>query len=287
MIDLHVHSTMSDGTYTPSELIRLAKDKHLKMIALTDHDTIAGNAEAKEMASKHGIEFMKGIELSLNYHNHQIHVVALGFDEESTAFKDFYTDLRYKKQASIVNVIEYLHQQGLDISVNKVEPFMSGGVLDKYAILRYLVANKSQSGDIQYLWDTYIDPAFRDLNLKITENPMAEEAIVAMKKAGAITSLAHFHKKIGLKNYSRTEQEAHIKYLHEIGLDGMEAYYPNYTKDDEAFAHYLIDKYDLVPTGGTDFHGANRPAVKLGTGIDNNLTIPYALYENICQKLNK
>lgn len=287
MIDLHVHSTMSDGTYTPSELIKLAKDKHLKMIALTDHDTIAGNAEAQKMASKYGIEFMKGIELSLNYHNHQIHVVALGFDDKSTAFKDFYMDLRYKKQASIVNVIEYLHQQGLNISVNKVEPFTSSGVLDKYAILRYLVANKSKAGDIQYLWDTYIDPAFRELNLKITENPMVEEAIVAMKKAGAITSLAHFHKKIGLKNYSRAEQEAHIKYLHEIGLDGMEAYYPNYTKDDENFAHYLINKYDLIPTGGTDFHGDNRPAVKLGTGIDGNLTIPYTLYENICQKLNK
>lgn len=287
MIDLHVHSTMSDGTYTPRELIKLAKDKKLEMIALTDHDTITGNKEAQKASKQYNLDFMQGIELSLNYQNHQIHVVALGFDEESTAFKDFYADLRYKKQSSIVNVIEYLHQQGLDISVSKVEPFMAGGVLDKYAILRYLVANKSQTGDIQYLWDTYIDPAFRDLNLKITENPMVEEAIVAMKKAGAITSLAHFHKKIGFKGYSRNEQEAQIKYLHEMGLDGMEAYYPNYSDEDKAFAHYLIKKYDLLPTGGTDFHGANRSDVGLGTGLNNNLAVPYSFYENICQRLNK
>ena len=82
--------------------------------------------------------------------------------------------------------------------------------------MRYLVSDKSKAGDIQYLWDRYIDPAFNNLNLKITENPKVEDAIQAMKKAGAVTSLAHFHKKIGFKNYTREEQEANIKYLHEI-----------------------------------------------------------------------
>ena len=203
MIDLHVHSTMSDGTYTPSQLIKLAKDKGLKAIALTDHDTIYGNKESYEAAKKYDMEFIHGMELSLNYNNHQIHVVALGFDEESKAFKDFYHELRQKKQSSIVSVIDYLQKQGLDISVEKVEPFIAGGALDKYAILRYLVSDKSKAGDIQYLWDRYIDPAFNNLNLKITENPKAEDAIQAMKKAGAVTSLAHFHKKIGFKNYTK------------------------------------------------------------------------------------
>ena len=191
MIDLHVHSTMSDGTYTPSQLIKLAKDKGLKAIALTDHDTIYGNKEAREAAKKYDMEFIHGMELSLNYNNHQIHVVALGFDEESKAFKDFYHELRQKKQSSIVSVIDYLQKQGLDISVEKVEPFIAGGALDKYAILRYLVSDKSKAGDIQYLWDRYIDPAFNNLNLKITENPKAEDAIQAMKKADTYSLRAH------------------------------------------------------------------------------------------------
>ena len=83
------------------------------------------------------------------------------------------------------------------------------------------------------------------------------------------------------------EQEANIKYLHEIGLDGMEAYYPNYSEDDEKFAHYLIEKYDLVPTGGTDFHGANRPSVDLGSGTNNNLDVPYEFYQNICKLIKR
>ncbi|SNU96979.1 Histidinol phosphatase and related hydrolases of the PHP family [Megamonas hypermegale] len=287
MIDLHVHSTMSDGTYAPAEIAKLASQKGMFAFALTDHDTIFGNTAAKIASKAYKINFINGMEMSLNYDNHQIHVVALGFDQNSEAFKNFYKELRYKKESSIANVIDYLHKQGLDISIEKVQPYVSGDGMDKYAILRYLVTNQSAVGDIQYLWDKYIDPAFRKLKLGIVENPKAEDAIAQMKMAGAVTSLAHFHKKIGFINNNRAEQEYHIKYLHEMGLDGMEAYYPNYTDDDRAFAHYMIEKYNLLPTGGTDFHGANRPSVELGTGTNNNMNVPDEFYINICQKIEE
>ena len=287
MIDLHVHSTMSDGTYAPAEIAKLASQKGMFAFALTDHDTIFGNTAAKIASKAYKINFINGMEMSLNYDNHQIHVVALGFDQSSEAFKNFYKELRYKKESSIANVIDYLHKQGLDISIEKVQPYVSGDGMDKYAILRYLVTNQSAVGDIQYLWDKYIDPAFRKLKLGIVENPKAEDAIAQMKMAGAVTSLAHFHKKIGFINNNRAEQEYHIKYLHEMGLDGMEAYYPNYTDDDRAFAHYMIEKYNLLPTGGTDFHGANRPSVELGTGTNNNMNVLDEFYTNICQKIEE
>lgn len=287
MIDLHVHSTMSDGTYAPAEIAKLASQKGLFAFALTDHDTIFGNTAAKIASKAYKINFINGMEMSLNYDNHQIHVVALGFDQNSEAFKNFYKELRYKKESSIANVIDYLHKQGLDISTEKVQPYVSGDGMDKYAILRYLVTNQSSVGDIQYLWDKYIDPTFRKLKLGIVENPKAEDAIAQMKMAGAVTSLAHFHKKIGFINNNRAEQEHYIKYLHEMGLDGMEAYYPNYTDDDRAFAHYMIEKYNLLPTGGTDFHGANRPSVELGTGTNNNMNVPDKFYTNICQKIEE
>ena len=108
-----------------------------------------------------------------------------------------------------------------------------------------------------------------------------------MDKALADGKEFGFQEKIGFKNYTREEQEANIKYLHEIGLDGMEVYYPNYSEDDEKFAHYLIEKYDLVPTGGTDFHGANRPSVDLGSGTNNNLDVPYEFYQNICKLIKR
>ena len=287
MIDLHVHSTMSDGTYAPAEIAKLASQKGMFAFALTDHDTIFGNTAAKIASKAYKINFINGMEMSLNYDNHQIHVVALGFDQNSEAFKNFYKELRYKKESSIANVIDYLHKQGLDISIEKVQPYVSGDGMDKYAILRYLVTNQSAVGDIQYLWDKYIDPAFRKLKLGIVENPKEKDAITKMKMAGAVTSLAHFHKKIGFINNNRAEQEYHIKYLHEMGLDGMEAYYPNYTDDDRAFAHYMIEKYNLLSTGGTDFHGANRPSVELGTGTNNNMNVPDEFYINICQKIEE
>ena len=282
MIDLHVHSTMSDGTYSPGEIAKLASEKGLYAFALTDHDTIFGNTAAKITSMAYKVKFINGMEMSLNYDGHQIHVVALGFDENSTAFKNFYTQLRAQKSASIANVVDYLHKQGLDISMEKVRPYATGDGVDKYAILRYLITNQSAVGDIQYLWDRYIDPAFRKLKLGIVENPKAEEAIAQMHAAGAVTSLAHFHKKIGFINNNRSEQEQHIKYLHEMGLDGMEAYYPNYSDEDRAFARYMIEKYNLLPTGGTDFHGANRPSVALGTGINNNMNVPDEFFTNIC-----
>ena len=283
MIDLHVHSTMSDGTYTPTQIATLAKEIGLEAFALTDHDTISGDEEASAAAKQYNINFINGMEMSLTYDNHQIHVVALGFDKDTAAFKAFYHDLRQKKEASIRRVVDYLASQGLDISLAKVAPYKSGDGVDKYAILRYLIAKESAKGDIQFIWDNYIDPAYRSLKLSLVENPTAEDALQAIKAAGGVTALAHFHKRIGFAGYSREEQEKHIAYLHTMGLDGMEAYYPTYSDDDRAFAHYLIEKYNLMPSGGTDFHGKNRPSTALGTGINNNMDVPYKFYENICQ----
>ena len=284
MIDLHVHSIMSDGTYSPSEIAKLAYEKNIRGFALTDHDSIAGNEEARISAKVYNVDFLNGIEMSLAYDNHQIHVVALGFDSKNSAFLQYYTKLRKNKKESIHSVVDYLKKQGLDISIEKVQRCATNKEIDKYSIMRYLIKLFSVTGSVQPLWDKYLDPAFK--NLQIKENPPAEYAIDCIHKAGGVTSLAHFHKKIGFLGYNRDKQEYHIKYLHDMGLDGMEAFYPNYSKDDEAFADYLIKKYKLLPTGGTDFHGKNRPAVELGTGIKNNINVPYSFFEDIYKKIN-
>ena len=274
---------MSDGTFTPSELAKLAKERGLEAFALTDHDTICGNEEARAAALKCGVEFTNGMEMSLDYDNHQIHVVALGFDMDSPAFKLFYADIRKTKENSIANVIDYMNSKGMDISADKVQPYVSGDGMDRYAILRYLIHNKSAVGDIQFLWDNYIDPAFK--NLGLNKNISAERAFAAIHAAGGVTSLAHFHKRIGFLGYDRAQQEHHISYLHQMGLDGMEMYYPSYSDDDRAFARYLIAKYDMMPSGGTDFHGANRPSVQLGTGTNGNMNVPYGFYIGVRRRI--
>ena len=94
-------------------------------------------------------------------------------------------------------------------------------------------------------------------------------------------SLAHFHKRIGLQGLSRQEQEESIAALVDMGLDGMEKYYPSYTDDDRAFAAATIEKFDLMPTGGSDYHGANRADTEIGTGENNNLAVPVDILDGI------
>jgi len=281
MVDLHVHSTISDGSYTPTELARLAKERGLTAFALTDHDNIAGDAAAAEAAQKLGVDFINGMELTAEYAGRKIHVVCLGFDAQHPAFQTLYRRIRAIKEGRIAEMIDYIRDKGVDISLAQVEPYAAGGPIDRYAIMRYLVSLHLYE-HAQPLWDHYLDPAAQKLGLNFSIT--AEEALPVIHAAGGVTSLAHFHKQIGLKGLTRREQETAILHLHQIGLDGMERWYPNYSHDDAAFAGYMIEKYHLLPTGGTDFHGTNRPGVELGTGIDDNMDIPDIFLKGVRQR---
>lgn len=279
-VDLHVHSNISDGSYTPVELIKLAHKIGLSAITLSDHETIAGNAEAKAQADKLGIEFISGMEITVDYKNRHLHLVALGFDAKQPAFQTLYKKIRVLKEAKMEEVILGIKEKGVPISLELVQPFALFNKIDRYAIMRYLVSLQLFD-HVQPVWDQYLNPVIRQLELN--HNVSVEETTQAVRAAGGMTSLAHFHKRLGLAGLDRQEQETAIAELHAMGLDGMEQYYPNYTEGDQAFAESMLKKYQMIPTGGSDFHGLNRPNVALGTGIKNNLIVPYTLYANILQ----
>ena len=135
------------------------------------------------------------------------------------------------------------------------------------------------------IWDRYLDPAVAEAGLEHDVTP--EEALSAIRAAGGVTSLAHFHKTIGLKGLTDDETEEAIQELKGFGLDGMEQFYPNYTVRDMAFAGYLIHKYGLLATGGSDFHGKNRPGVEMGFGMDGNLFVPEKIWEGVEERLHE
>jgi len=277
MIDLHVHSTVSDGTYTPAGLAELAEKNGVEAFALTDHESIAGNAEAAAAAKELGIGFINGMEMTMTYQGHKIHVVCLGFDPAHEGFQRLYKRLRYIKEDSMADVVEIIRRKGIPIEFSTVKQY-AGGQLDRYAIMRALVA-MDEFGNIQEIWDNYLNPAVKEAG--VAWDIPAEEALPVICEAGGVTSLAHFHKRIGLMGQNRAEQEESIRELAGFGLCGMEACYPNYTAEDEAFAKAMIEKYRLLSTGGTDFHGENRPGVMLGTGINNNISAPMEFLDNI------
>lgn len=283
-VDLHVHSIVSDGSYKPDELAELAKAQGLAAFALTDHDVIAGTDEAAAAAKAAGIGFINGMELTTEFQGRKLHIVCLGFDPAHPAFRTVYQRVRAIKEGRIPEMIAFIQRKGVDISLAKVQEFVYDGPLDRYAIMRYLVSLHLYDR-AQPLWDHYLDPAAAELGLNFSIT--AEEALPLIHEAGGATSLAHFHKEIGLQGLSRREQEAAILQLHKLGLDGMERYYPTYSEEDTDFAAYLTQKYDLLATGGSDFHGTNRPGTAMGTGIEHNLSVPSVFLDEVRSRCKK
>lgn len=279
--DLHVHSLVSDGSMTPREIAAYAKQRGLAAFALTDHDNISGNAEAEEAARGFGLGFVPGMELSAQFQGHKIHIVCLGFDAAHPAFQALYRKVRAVKEAKIPEIVDYVRDKGIDITMDDVRAH-AYGVPDRYAIMRCLVALHLYD-HAQPLWDNYLDPVVHLLGLDVIVEPA--EALPAIHAAGGITSLAHFHKRIGLKGETRERQAELIGELHALGLDGMECWYPNYTADDRAFAAQMIERYDLLPTAGTDFHGTNRPEIDLGSGLAAELSIPSRIFTGVASRV--
>jgi len=281
-IDLHVHSYMSDGTCSPKEIIELASKNKVKAIALTDHDNIDGLNEAESEALKHNVYFLKGIEISsLDEKGRLLHILGLGIDTKNREFLKVYTKMKKAREESVKRILEILDAKGISIDINVLKMNCLGEYLDRFDIHKYLLQN-GISNNIQYIWDKYLDP----IAYESGELLKVEDAIEIIRKAGGLSFLAHYNKRIGLMGLNKIEMEEYIKNLVRLGLDGIERYYPTYGKEDNEYLDYLIDKYSLIASGGTDFHGENRPEIKLGVGNNNNFSIPYSVYECIVEKIS-
>lgn len=274
-IDLHMHSTYTDGSCTPTELVEKAKALSLAAIAITDHDNISAYHEAAPVAKGLGIELLPGIEMSTKYKGRRLHILGFGMDFDDPAFLKAYQKARKPKEDCVDVIIERLQKRGIAIDREKIMPY-SNGFSDRYAIMRFFAAHKKQD-DVQYIWDDYINPATKDLAI----NTPTEEAIRMIRAAGGVASLAHYHKKIGLGGLTEEEKIHWLGELKEMGLNALEALYSNFSPEDEAFAVRMVRQFAFLPTGGTDFHGENRPGYQLGVG-GGSLNIPYAWYEGIC-----
>lgn len=276
MIDLHTHSYLSDGTCSPKEIIKLAYKNNIKAIALTDHDNIEGNIEAENEAIKLNIDFLRGIEISARYEGGRIiHILGLGIDIKNKKFLEVYDSIKKAREESVINIISILRSQGIYIDYDTLRERSVNKYLDRYDIHRYFI-DRGICTKAQEVWDKYLDP----IPYGIEELIDVRKAIEIIKEAGGLSFLAHYNKKIGLYGYTKSELEEHILQLKNIGLDGIEQYYPSYSEEDKDYVNYLIEKYKFISSGGTDFHGNNRPDIFLGTG-SNNLNIPYSIFENI------
>jgi len=274
-IDLHVHSTYSDGTLTPSQLIDKAINIGLAAMALTDHDTVDGLPEAAAYAKKKHFELISGIEFSTFFDKKEIHIVGLFIDYTNQLFNEELVKQRKSREEKNKKMCEKLQEIGIAIEYDELLRQYAGSVLTRAHFADYLM-KKGYVRDRNEAFQRYIGdgrPCFVD-----RKKMLPEHAIELIKMAGGIPILAHpilYH--LGNEQMSKL-----MEYLCKHGIAGLEAIYSTYSTGEELKMRSLANHYHLLISGGSDYHGANKPHIELGFGM-GNLAVPYELLEKLKQ----
>lgn len=274
-IDLHVHSTESDGTFTPAELMELAAAQKLSAVALTDHDTVDGLAAARLAAKAYHIEFVPGIELSTDHNGTEVHILGYYFDEENPDFLHKLRHFRNQREERNRKMTEKLQHVGFAITYEELLAAYPDSVITRAHFAQYLLEHEMvknrETVFRKYLGNGCCCYVPRD---KIT--PF--EAIDLIHTGGGLAYFAHPL----LCHMNQDRLSAFVGSLKEHGLTGLEAIYSTYSPGDERNMKRLAEKYGLLISGGSDFHGANKPYIHLGSG-KGNLRIPYGLLNKMKQ----
>lgn len=271
-IDLHVHTTASDGTFAPAEAVRLAAETGLRAIAVTDHDSAFGYPEAAEAGRALGVEVVPGIEISTKFHR-AVHILGYYIDPHSPALEPVLNwvvqdrDERNKKMAALMAA------DGLPVSYEQMHERF-GPVIGRPHFARVLV-ELGLADSVNDAFDKFVE---KGRKYYVGRNFLSiERSIEIIRASGGVPVLAHpFQYKLddaGLREL--------IEHCMESGLLGMECLYSGYDADMSGYLLRLSAEYGLLPTGGSDFHGSNKPHIALGRGINDNLAVPYAYLEQL------
>ncbi|MBE5825831.1 MAG: PHP domain-containing protein [Butyrivibrio sp.] len=261
-IDLHTHSNCSDGTYTVSELMDYAHEKDLAAIALTDHDTVEGIDEAISYAAERypDMEVIPGIEFSTVNEGKDVHVVGLYIDHHNAEFvAGLQSFIDSRTQRNIRMCQKLTEEAGLPMSYEELIEAYPGAVLTRAHYADFMI-RKGYAKSRAEVFDRYIGDNCPYYVPREKISP--EQAIDYVKKAGGVPILAHPI----LYKMGEAKLDALVARLKDAGLVGIEAIYSTYEPRDERRIKALAEKYDLLISGGSDFHGRNKPDIDLGVG---------------------
>lgn len=273
-VDLHVHSTASDGSETPSEVVRLAAEAGLTAMALTDHDTLEGVEEAREEAARRGIELIPGVELSCEWERGGMHMVVLFLEPGPGPLQDRLAELRDFRNRRNRVIAERLAGLGMDISLEEVEQLAGGGSVGKPHFAEVL-RRKGYVPDIPSAFDRYLGAGRPAHVARPLLTP--EEAIELARRSGAVSVVAHPHT-LGLDRGA--EYTAFFEWMAGLGLAGVECYYSEYDPRMRLERVRAVRARGLIPSGGSDFHGAFKPGLLIGAGR-GDLRVPDRVLEDL------
>ena len=278
-IDLHVHSVYSDGTDTPAELIRLARQAKLDVIALTDHDTVAGVEEMLYLGRENDILVISGVEISCMHHDIPLHMLGYGIDHTCGDFAAWIYGIQTARIERNQHIIENLQGLGIDIELSELTRFSKVGQTGRPHIARLLIDKKVVKNMEQAFRHYLRRGAAAWAGRKVYG---AEETIEVIHRAGGLAILAH----PGTMNRSHAAQANVIRELTALGLDGMEIFYPSHSKKIIRRLKQIANHYNLLITGGSDYHGDNRPGISM-TGTNDQTCPPTCLFEQMVDQLQR
>ncbi|GBC62722.1 ribonuclease III [Desulfonema ishimotonii] len=283
-VDLHIHSTASDGTLSPGEIVNTARQLGLKAIAITDHDTLAGVRAAIDGGIPQSLRFLTGLEISAasprRFPCHgSFHILGYAIRPDDPPLNRALVRLQEARKNRNPRIIGQLRQLGFDITLKEVAAHAGDAQIGRPHIAR-LMKEKGFVCSVEAAFDRYLGtgkPAYAD-KYRIS----CREAISLIRGAGGIAVLAHPGL---LKPVRPFDAEEMIAALRAMGLKGIEVFYPEHDAGQTAFYGEIARRYGLVKTGGTDFHGAIKPGLKMGSGNGDGFCVPFSVYEAITRSV--
>ncbi len=257
MIDLHMHSLYSDGTFSVPELVKRSKEKGIKILSLTDHDTVEGLSETAEECIENNIKFINGIEISTEYNGKEVHILGYFIDEKDKSLIEFSDEMKQARINRNEKAIKILNNHGIKITKEDTFREAEGSIISRTHLARALIT-KGYVKDVKEAFDKYLGSNGLAYVPKSNLNPL--DGINVIKKSGGLAFLAH-PKLIGL------EEEDFIRLVKDMkdnGLDGIETYYSLFSKDDMKYFEKTAEDFSLIRSAGSDFHGGNRKGVDIG-----------------------
>ena len=281
LIDMHMHTNSSDGDYTADSLIKHAIDNNVGTIAITDHDTIAG-LKSINKDNYDNINIIDGIELSCKIDKGSLHMLGYNIDINSEYLSNKIEMLNsYSFNNFIMLLAQIKKDYGLEFSYNDIMSILEKRKSIGRPDIARLCVKYGYTKTIQEGFDLYLKPAYKIIN-DYRDNLIYEEAIDIILNSGGIPVLAH------PKTLKMNEKELllFVKKLITCGLQGIEVYHSSHNEEEMSLYLDIAKKYDLLISGGSDFHGTVKPNVKLGTGINNNLKIKQLSILDYIKKCN-
>lgn len=280
IIDLHTHSTASDGSDSPARVVELAVEAGIGTLALTDHDTQEGLAEAEMAAARSAIELIPGVELSLQFDTGGMHLIVLWLEPGRGPLQDRLQGLQDGRGSRNEQIVELLVTAGMPLTIDEVLEEAGGGTVGRPHIAAVMM-RRGYVPDIRTAFDVWLGAGRPAYVGRLRLGP--DEAISLARQSGAVPVLAHPHT-LGI-----TTAPAMAELLTELkrsGLVGLEAHYSSYRAHERAGYADLARRFELLSSGGSDYHGSYKPGLSIGTGY-GDLAVPGELVDRLRDEVDR